>query len=257
MKRKTGNIKSITRLFLFMLCLLCVTGCKKEPAIIESGTIGDLTWTLNEKGTLTISGKGEMPDYVPDMLPSSYGYYYYPYTPWYYYRADITRVIIGNNVSRVGNYAFADCPNLTSVTIGNSVTFIGTFAFAECSGLTSVTIPNSVTSIERYAFYGCSGLTSVTIPNSVTSIENYAFCVCISLTYVTIPNSVTRIGMGAFQGCTSLTEVINENVTPQDIGANVFISTNISACTLRVPASSIDAYNEAKVWKNFGKIEAI
>ena len=59
------KLKSMLRL-LFLLCLLCATGCKKkeEPIIIiESGTIGSLTWTLSESGKLIISGKGEMPDF--------------------------------------------------------------------------------------------------------------------------------------------------------------------------------------------------
>ena len=59
------------------------------------------------------------------------------------------------SVTRIEDYAFADCSGLTSVTIPNSVTSIGTSAFSGCSGLTSVTIPNSVTSIGESAFYKC------------------------------------------------------------------------------------------------------
>jgi hypothetical protein len=48
--------------------------------------------------------------------------------------------------------------------IPNDVTSIGKYAFYGCSGLTSIEIPNSITSIGKYAFYGCNGLTSITLP---------------------------------------------------------------------------------------------
>ena len=48
------------------------------------------------------------------------------------------------HVTRIGDGAFTDCPNLTSVTIPQSVTFIGKKAFERCKNLASVTIPNGV-----------------------------------------------------------------------------------------------------------------
>ena len=117
---------------------------------------------------------------------------------------NITKVVIGNNVTSVFPYAFYGCSGLTEVTIGNGVTSIGNYAFSGCSRLTSVTIPNSITSIGDYAFYGCSRLTSVTIPDSVTSIGHYAFYNCSSLTSITIPDSVTSIVWNAFSGCSGL-----------------------------------------------------
>ncbi len=127
--------------------------------------------------------------------------------PWYSQRKKIKKVVIENEVTSIGNYAFYGCSGLTSVTIPNSVTSIGNDAFYGCSGLTSVTIPNSVTSIGRSAFSGCSGLTSLTIPNSVTSIGDAAFYGCKALTYLTIPNSVTSIGIEAFYYCEALTSI--------------------------------------------------
>ena len=156
---------------------------------------------------------------------------------------------IGDNVEKIGDYAFSLCSGLTSVTIGNSVDSIGISAFSGCTGLTSVTIPNSVTSIGGSAFYECSSLTKVivndiaawcnisfgndygnpltyakhlysnenteitnlVIPDEVTSIKDYAFYYCSGLTSVTIPNSVTSIGSEAFDGCSGLTSVTIPN----------------------------------------------
>ena len=64
--------------------------------------------------------------------------------------------------------------NITKAVVPDYVTSIGDSAFRNCTGLTSITIPDSVTSIGDYAFYGCKGITSVTIPDSVTSIGDSA-----------------------------------------------------------------------------------
>ena len=45
--------------------------------------------------------------------------------------------------------------------IGNSVTAIGKYAFADCTGLTSVTIPSSVTAIGSNAFNNCTNLMKI------------------------------------------------------------------------------------------------
>ena len=159
----------------------------------------EITWTLSDDGTLTISGT-DMPDYYEDI-----------YVPWFLRRDKIKKVLIENEVTSIGNYAFNYCRNLTSITIPNSVTSIGLNAFYRCSGLTSITIPNSVTSIKSSAFKGCSGLNYVTIPNSVTSIEWNAFEGCSGLTSITIPNSVTSIKGSAFRGCSGLNSVTIPN----------------------------------------------
>ena len=180
----------------------------------------EITWTLSDDGTLTISGT-DMPDYE------------YCGAPWYSKLKNIKEVVIENGVTSIGNRAFYECSGLTSVTIPNSVTSIGVGAFQECSGLTSVTIPNSVTSIEVGAFSGCSGLTSLTIPNSVTSIGIDAFYGCSSLTSVTI--GMKNIGNSVFSGISSLkTVTILDGV--ESIGVSAF--TGCSGLTsLTIPNS--------------------
>ena len=169
----------------------------------------NLTWHLTDNGVLTISGKGKMNDF----LYSSHG------GPWNHLK--IRRIIIGDGVTTIGEFAFYECYALTSVTIPNSVATIRDCAFARCIYLTSITIPNSVTTIGEHAFEYCRSLTSVTIPNSVATIRDGAFRDCRFLTSVTIPNSVTEIGDGAFASCSALTSVtIPNSVTT--IGAFAF-----------------------------------
>ena len=170
---------------------------EKGPAFVNSGKCGaNLTWTLKEDGTLTISGTGEMADYT-----------YYSRAPWKNHNASIVKVVVQDGVASIGKYAFYDCSGLTGVTIGNSTKSIGEDAFRSCDSLTSITIPGSVTSIGASAFYGCSGLTSITIPDSVTSIEYDTFDSCSKLTSITIPDSVTSIGNFAFHNCSSLMSI--------------------------------------------------
>ena len=86
----------------------------------------------------------------------------------------VTDLVIPNDVTSIGKWAFYGCNSLTSVTIPDSVTSIGDSAFSKCSSLTSINIPDGVTSIGKNAFQYCSSLTSVTIPDRVTSIGDSA-----------------------------------------------------------------------------------
>ena len=217
------------RIFSFVLAVLMIASLLPATAlaanIVDSGTCGangsNLTWTLDSKGVLTISGRGGMRDYGASDAP------------WYDSRSRVKSAVIAEGVTSIGDSAFCNCTSLTSVTIPNSVTSIGDGAFASCTSLTGIrvtegnshyssdasgvlfnkdkttlvqcpgafaayTIPDSVTSIGGSAFRGCSSLTSVTIPDSVTSFGSDAFQGCTSLTSVTIPDSVTSIGGRAF-----------------------------------------------------------
>ena len=101
------------QIYILLIALLMGLSANAE----KSGTCGpNLKWHLNDDGVLTITGKGEMDDYS--------------YTPWSY--DDLTRVIIGNGVTTIGEAAFRYCSHLTSVNIPNSVTTIGGWAFKYC-----------------------------------------------------------------------------------------------------------------------------
>ncbi len=129
----------------------------------------------------------------------------------YIFGSQVTEYILGNSVTSIGKYAFANCTDLNSITIPNSVTSIGNYAFYGCTGLTSVTIPNRVISIGVSAFNGCARLTSISLPTSITKIESSTFEGCSNLKSIEIPNSVTSIGYAAFLNCTRLTSITIPN----------------------------------------------
>jgi hypothetical protein len=159
-------------------------------------------------------------------------------------KTGVTSVTIGNQITSIGNNAFARC-GLTSITIPDSVasirdqaffgctlqsvTFsnqstcalVGYNTFQDCVNLTNITLPSSITSIPGGTFAGCINLTSITILGEIQSIGQEAFARCGNLQNITIPNSVTTIGNSAFEGCSSLTSITIPNLVTI-IGYRVF-----------------------------------
>lgn len=194
-----------------------------------SGTCGEnLTWSLHQ-GILTITGSGAMDNYKGSNN-----------SPWYFYKDSLQAVIISENATSIGDYAFNNCSNLPAVTLPESITLIGGYAFSGCSSISSITIPSNVDSIGSYAFNKCTGLTSVTwlaknctfksysyhpfstatnitsfiIGDDITKIPDGLCYGMKKLSSITIPNSVTSIGQSAFEGCSGLTSInIPDSVT--------------------------------------------
>lgn len=112
---------------------------------------GSLTATLDDEGTLTISGDGAMTNHQYVSLWAG---------------ENIRKVIISGAAS-IGQYAFAGCGKLETVIIGDSVTEIGNYAFDNCFNLSCAIIPSSVTTFETsslgslkyHPFNGCDNLT--------------------------------------------------------------------------------------------------
>ena len=163
--------------------------------IVASGDCGaNLTWALDNEGVLTISGTGEMADYADDLS-----------APWYEYRKDITKAVIGTGVTSIGDCAFYDCYALTDVTIPKGVTSIGDSAFLYCSALADVALPDTVTSIGANAFYACRALRGINLPDDLSFLGEAAFGSCSALQSIAIPASVTSIDANTFANCSALT----------------------------------------------------
>ena len=208
----------------------------EESVVIASGTCGDdLIWTFDSKGTLTISGTGDMYDY--DNSDNK--------APWRKTKimTALKSVIIKNGVTKIGDNAFTGCMGLEKVTIPEGVTYIGVHAFSRCNGLENIRIPSSVENISNIAFDSCTSLKDITVdsentsfysvdgvlfdknrmslkccpagkeglysvPDDVTLIGNYAFRGCSRLTGISIPVGVSKIGGKTFDNCTGLTSIV-------------------------------------------------
>jgi len=224
-------IKKILSTLLLIGIFTFAIGTVNVSAALITGRCGEnLTYVLDEDCTLTISGTGDMYDYA------------YKYTgdktstaPWFSNADIIRKIVIGENVTSIGDYAFYrfENVNLNDVAIPNSVTRIGKGAFSECNYLDGLTIPDSVTSIGDSAFSNCLNLKIIKLPSGLTSINSYMFQSCQNLTEVIIPDSVTTIGQNVFRYCYALTTVkLPENVT--SIGDNTFESCS-SLTSITIP----------------------
>lgn len=175
-----------------------------------SGTIGDnLTWNLDENGTLTISGTGPMKDYT----------YEDKERPWN--RDAVKKIVIKKGITTVGSYVFLGLHNLTQVEIPEGVVSIGDDAFSMCESLEVMRFPQSLTKIGIAAFDFCEGLTQIEIPANVTEIGASAFSWCTGLKSVLLSSGVKKIAERTFGDCDALEEItIPEGVT--SIGERAF-----------------------------------
>ena len=177
-----------------------------NPVDDKSGTCGeDLTWSLDDKGVLTISGTGNMEDYT--LLSKA---------PWSDYSQDITSIVVQDGVTSIGDNAFINCNKVEQVSLSNDVETIG-----------------------DYSFSGCTSLTDITLPNGLKTVPNGAFALCTGLKTVTVPKSVTEVGTLAFSGCTSLSDVYYDS-TKEDWD-NITIATgNDSLTSANIHYSTVD-----------------
>ena len=116
---------------------------------------------------------------------------------------EIPAEIEGLPVRRIADQACRGNAAITEIRIPESVETIGEWAFAECPNLLRVRMAGGAV-IGFRAFGGDSALLSVTLPGTLTEIDSEAFLGCVMLGRVAIPGSVVRIGTDAFAGCERL-----------------------------------------------------
>jgi len=180
--------------------------------------------------------------------------------------SNFSKVIIGDGVTSIGDYAFYDCSSLTSLTLPESVTSIGDWAFCNCSGLTGdLLLPESLVSIGELAFYGCIGYNGkLVIGSNVREIKDIAFTRSTSIGNSFIENKYYFL---------NFSEVICKSiVVPSAVAAHSeswsystlyvtnykgtfgFFQIEPSQCTLYVPTGIKSAYEVANGWKQFTNI---
>lgn len=139
--------------------------------------------TLNSNGSYTLTFDGSE---IPDGFIS--------YSDLSSYADNISKIIIKNNVAKIGSDAFVGMKNLTAVEVyeNESLTVIGNRAFKDCKKLKTINLENF------------KNLESIGLPSSETTggevFENTG------LREITIP-PVKTIGERAFKGCSDLVNV--------------------------------------------------
>ena len=172
----------------------------------------------------------------------------------------LTKLIIPNSVTRIGNYQFHRFIQLTDIELPNSITEIAYGAFEGCSSLTSISIPfvggkeqtptdeNQTTFVHIFggnvpdsirkvtitgssylpnsAFANCQYITNIILKDSLETIGNFAFSGCKNLVNIAISSNITSIGQNAFNICNNLTNIYYEGT--MDDWCNISLSNNVS-----------------------------
>jgi hypothetical protein len=145
----------------------------------------------------------------------------------------ISKVIIGEKITKINNDAFNKCTCLEYIYLPNSLTKIGGRVFQECEKLDDILIPNNVDTIasdcfgksgikefnindgsklkkiSKRTFINCSNLSIVNLSKSkiLDLIDDYAFAYCENLTDVKLSNTIVSIGDFAFAGCDKISSI--------------------------------------------------
>ena len=216
-----------------------------ETDTLENKCGDDLYW-IYDTGNLTITGTGDMYDYTPTSMP------------WQTLSKEIRTILLPDEMSSIGAFAFTDCYYLPSINIPSSVVTINDGAFENCRLLSTISFANNgqLTTIGSWAFYNCHELKDVVIPEGVTEIGHAAFYGCTYLKDLTLPASLQSIADNGFAGCSKLAQIQVNAIIPPQVNARTFEEVDRSIPVI-VPDESVEQYKSAPVWKEFnvrGKI---
>ncbi len=203
----------------------------EEPA--TSGVDGNIAWSLDSEGTLTISKKADATDGTMN------NYQYSLKVPWTKAskknKIPIKAVIIEDGVTSIGEFAFSGATQMQSINIPESVTSIGKKAF-EKSALTEITLPCSPATT---ALTNLSALKKVAFYDSVTVIEDSAVSNCHNLKEVSLPASLQEISPTAFNGCESIEKMTLVAGNPKyEIRSGLLLEKNENSISLVMNAGA-------------------
>ena len=221
----------------------------EEPA--TSGVDGNIAWSLDSDGILTISkaatetdNDGSMNDYSKNSM-----------APWLQtQQANIKRVVIAEGVTSIGDYAFYKCSNLDSVQFAASVVSIGKGAFSYSKLAERLVIPGTIKAIKNFAFRNCSDLTDVVLEQGDgISYGRLLFNECTSLKSIKLPGNMTTIPSKMFYGCSALEKLeLPSGITSIDSEAFNFMS---SLKSIIIPAGITET--EADMFLNCSNLQRV
>ena len=193
---------------------------------------GSITASLNGT-TLTVTGSGAMGNWTDRT------------SPVYGVCTSVTKIVLDNRITYIGNYAFNNFTALTSVEGGSGVTSIGNYAFNRCSVLRSVNFP-ALKTLGTHVFYRCAKLGSneagngnipLDFPELVTA-GDYAFYGCNWLEQLNVPK-LERIGQMCF-----MNSCVGEGNFPalKSYGAHAFVGRT------DIPSFTFGALEDCSDW---------
>lgn len=157
-------------------------------------------------------------------------------------------------ITKVGNLAFNNKPQLKKMRLPDSVTRIGAQSFKD-SGIIELQM-DGVTRIDYAAFYNSyAQVTPLTIPEGCETITSWAYAYCTAAAIIEIPSTVNFIGHTAFRYCSNLEMVYVDATTPptmeDDNGTyDQFFDTD-GNMTIIVPSGTLSSYQSAPGWSTY------
>lgn len=140
------------------------------------------------------------------------------------YCKNLTELHFSKPITEIGDNAFCCCQNLKDIGVPIDAQRIANWAFAYCENITQIKLSDNVHIIGECAFLKCSKLEGVNIPESVHTIKAEAFGRCTSLSSIIIPDSVTYTGKYVFLGCVNLqkifinkSEMLRDTAIPENV----------------------------------------
>lgn len=174
-----------------------------DGEIVSAGKCGEnIYYVMYKNGKLLLRGTGATYDYAlgNDSEKSIFDG-----------DETIKSIVLGEGITKVGDYLFHGCKNAVSVSMPTTLKSIGTGSFSPsitASGvtgeLTAINIPNNVTVIGSSAFSN-NAIQELLIPSSVTELGSYVFSNCAKLK--SVRSESTTIGAFAFTKCTALSNL--------------------------------------------------
>ena len=229
---------------------------------LSEAAAGDVTWTFDATaGTLTIGGTGAMADYEQTTDGRTTA-------PWAFLSDKITRVVIGEGVTKVGSNAFAGCTALNDVFVKGAGTLtIGTVAF-DATKTPAIYVPTGqeaayqtawsayAGSIGEYMNCGADAMAVYDAATKTLTICGKGAMTDLSsavdqpwkalqgdVQTVSFEPLITAIGANAFSGCSALTAV-NIEGTGVTIADGAFDG-NATGRRIFVPVQAIAGYGES------------
>jgi len=180
----------------------------------------DITWSF-DSGTLYIGGSGKMPDYTIRNK-----------APWHDIGKRVSKIVIGEGVTYVGDWSFRDFNHVMDYNISSTVEDIsGKFGMPDSRALIDIFVDenNKYFVTDKYGALFTKDMTRLlqypntseyakyTIPKTVKIIDDEVFSQCYNLNKVEMPDGLEQIGSFSF-GCSAIRRLdIPASVTYIDI----------------------------------------
>lgn len=238
---------------IFIAAVLVMAGAGAVETYAEDWYVaGGIQWSVDD-GTLTIKAAaagdvessytaGQMPNYTVSPNVAEDGM-----PPWGFFWSNVSKIVIADDVSNIGNYAFAgmtgeDIKQFDSIVIGKGVSDIGAHAFSNTiiDSLTDYAIGLNKSNIDATAFL--SGDTSSNYEVGVIEAECYADNGIYAL-FSGYNTAATKVTIDSEEYTVNKADIKIDLITVNVIDYNLFETAGKMYVTWSGAASEVEAAN--------------